>query len=147
MTAPTTYPLRLLRSVRAEAEALSKADGTSLNQFVATAVAEKIAVLKTAAYFEERAERARAAVRRGEPSALLAALSRSGGEPRRDGDELPQTGPAPCRARRPASRPARCNHRRAGRQEKPERPATTRRSPGDCFRFRRNLTNRRAADR
>jgi hypothetical protein len=89
MTTLTTYPLRLPKSVKAEAEALSKADGTSLNQFVATAVAEKIAVLKTAAYFEERANRARAAARRGEPSALLAALSRTGGEPPREGDELP----------------------------------------------------------
>ncbi len=90
MTTLTTYPLRLPKSVKAEAEALSKADGTSLNQFVATAVAEKIAVLKTAAFFEERVSRARAAARRGEPSALLAALSRTGGEPPREGDELPE---------------------------------------------------------
>lgn len=90
MTTLTTYPLRLPKSVKAEAEALSKADGTSLNQFVATAVAEKIAVLKTAAFFEERVSRARAAARRGEPSALLAALSRKGGEPPREGDELPE---------------------------------------------------------
>lgn len=81
MTTLTTYPLRLPKSVKAEAEALSKADGTSLNQFVAIAVAEKIAVRKTAAFFEERASRARARAQRGEPSALLAALSRTGGEP------------------------------------------------------------------
>ena len=43
MTTLTTYPLRLPKSVKAAAEVLSKADGTSLNQFVATAVAEKIA--------------------------------------------------------------------------------------------------------
>lgn len=119
MTTLTTYPLRLPKSVKAEAEALSKADGTSLNQFVATAVAEKIAVLKTAAFFEERVSRARAAVRRGEPSALLAALSRTGGEPPREGDELPEgyapvterPGPArkrtiakPAAARRPAKK-------------------------------------------
>ena len=90
MTTLTTYPLRPPKSVKAEAEALSKADGTSLNQFVAMAVAEKIAVLKTPAFFEERVSRARAAARRGEPSALLAALSRTGGEPPREGDELPE---------------------------------------------------------
>ncbi len=90
MTTLTTYPLRLPKSVKAEAEALSKADGTSLNQFVAIAVAEKIAVRKTAAFFEERASRARARAQRGEPSALLAALSRTGGEPPREGDQLPE---------------------------------------------------------
>jgi hypothetical protein len=90
MTTLTTYPLRLPKSIKAAAEELSKADGTSLNQFVATAVAEKIAVLRTAAFFEERANRARAAAERGEPSALLAALSRAGGEPPREGDELPE---------------------------------------------------------
>lgn len=89
MTTLTTYPLRLPRSVKAAAEELSKADGTSLNQFVATAVAEKIAVMKTAAFFEERASRARASVGRGEPSALLTALSRTGGDPPREGDESP----------------------------------------------------------
>jgi len=90
MTTLTTYALRLPKSIKAAAEELSKADGTSLNQFVATAVAEKIAVLKTTAYFEERANRAKARALRGEPSALLAALSRAGGEPPREGDERPE---------------------------------------------------------
>lgn len=90
MTTLTTYPLRLPKSIKAAAEKLSKADGTSLNQFVATAVAEKIAVMETTAFFEERASRARARAARGEPSALLAMLSRTGGEPPREGDELPE---------------------------------------------------------
>lgn len=90
MTTLTTYPLRLPKSIKAAAEKLSKADGTSLNQFVATAVAEKIAVMETAAFFEERASRARARAARGEPSALLAMLSRPGGELPREGDELPE---------------------------------------------------------
>lgn len=89
MTVLTTYALRLPLSVKAEAERLSKADGTSLNQFVAIAVAEKIAKLNTAAFFEERISRARAAMQRGEPSALAALLARTGGEPPREGDELP----------------------------------------------------------
>ena len=90
MTTLTTYPLRLPKSIRAAAERLSKADGTSLNQFVATAVAEKIAVMETTAFFEARAERARAREARGEPSALLAILNRTDGEPPREGDELPE---------------------------------------------------------
>jgi hypothetical protein len=85
----TTYPLRLPKSIKAAAERLSKADGTSLNQFVATAVAEKIAVMETVTYFEARAERARAREARGEPSALLAILNRTDGEPPREGDEMP----------------------------------------------------------
>lgn len=90
MSTLTTYPLRLPKSIKAAAERLSKADGTSLNQFVATAVAEKIAVMETTAFFEVRAERARARAARGEPSALDALLNRSGGEPPREGDELPE---------------------------------------------------------
>jgi len=54
----STYPLRLPRSVKAEVERGAKADGTSINQFVATAVAEKLAAMNTAAYFAERRERA-----------------------------------------------------------------------------------------
>lgn len=119
MTTLTTYPLRLPKSIKAAAEELSKADGTSLNQFVATAVAEKIAVLKTAAFFEERAQRARAAAERGEASALLSALSRAGGEPPREGDELPEGGvsrtprAAPTRKRVAAAKPAAAAPRRA----------------------------------
>ncbi|MQM31623.1 MAG: toxin-antitoxin system HicB family antitoxin, partial [Candidatus Accumulibacter phosphatis] len=37
----STYPLRLPHSIKAEVVRRAKADGTSLNQFVATAVAEK----------------------------------------------------------------------------------------------------------
>jgi hypothetical protein len=123
MTNLTTYALRLPKSIKAAAEELSKADGTSLNQFVATAVAEKIAVMKTAAYFEERANRARSAAQRGEPSALLAALSRKGGEPPREGDQLPE-GYKPATARvaparqRTAARPAAAKPKAA-----PNRPA------------------------
>lgn len=83
MSTLSTYPLRLPKSVKAEAEALCKADGTSLNQFVAIAVAEKIAVLRTAAFFEERRQRSTG-------KALEALLNRTDGEPPREGDELPE---------------------------------------------------------
>jgi post-segregation antitoxin (ccd killing protein) len=54
----STYPLRLPRSVKAEVERRAKADGVSINQFVATAVSEKLAAMNTAAFFAERRERA-----------------------------------------------------------------------------------------
>ena len=54
----TTYPLRLPRSIKAAVEKMARSEGTSMNQFVATAVAEKLAVMNTAAYFSERRSRA-----------------------------------------------------------------------------------------
>ena len=57
-TRQSTYPLRLPRSVKAEVENRAKADGISVNQFVATAVAEKLAAMNTAGFFVERRERA-----------------------------------------------------------------------------------------
>ena len=43
----STYPLRLPRSIKAEVERRAKADGISVNQFVATAVPEKLTVMKS----------------------------------------------------------------------------------------------------
>ena len=54
----TNYALRLQASIKAEAERLAKAEGTTLNQFINVAVAEKIAALRTADFFRERARRA-----------------------------------------------------------------------------------------
>jgi post-segregation antitoxin (ccd killing protein) len=54
----STYPLRLPRSVKAEVERRAKTDGVSVNQSVATAVAEKLAALNTAEFFAERRARA-----------------------------------------------------------------------------------------
>lgn len=76
----TTYPLRLPRSIRAGLERLSKQDGTSINQFVSIAVAEKLAMLQAETYLRERAERA-------DPGAFDRILSRAGGEAPRPGDE------------------------------------------------------------
>jgi hypothetical protein len=80
MTETSTYPLRLPKSIKAAAEQLAKAEGISLNQFVATAVAEKLAAMRTASFFEERRQRA-------DHETLRRLLSRSGGQPPRDGDE------------------------------------------------------------
>jgi hypothetical protein len=48
------YPLKLPASVKAAAARLAKADGVSLNQFIAVAVAEKVGVLETAEEFLRR---------------------------------------------------------------------------------------------
>lgn len=51
VTKLTTYPLRLPRPIKAEVERRAKQDGTSINQFVATAVAEKLAAMSTGEFF------------------------------------------------------------------------------------------------
>ncbi len=53
-----TYPLRLPRSLKDAVERLSREDGTSINQFVATAVAEKVSALETARFFAQGKARA-----------------------------------------------------------------------------------------
>ncbi len=53
-----TYPLRLPRSLKEAVDRLSREDRTSINQFVATAVAEKVSALETARFFTDRKARA-----------------------------------------------------------------------------------------
>lgn len=79
----STYPLRLPRSVKAEVERRAREDGISINQFVATAVAEKLAAMNTASYFAER--RARADFR-----AFDRLMHRKGGEAPRPDDAMPE---------------------------------------------------------
>ena len=54
----STYPPRLPRSVKADVERRARADAVSVDQRVATAVAEKLAVMNTAAFFAERRDKA-----------------------------------------------------------------------------------------
>jgi predicted DNA-binding protein len=77
-----TYPLRLPRSLKEAVERLSRQDGTSINQFVATAVAEKVSALETAGLFEDRRVRA-------DFKAFDKIMRRRGGRPPREGDEVP----------------------------------------------------------
>lgn len=79
----STYPLRLPRSVKVEVERRAKADGTSVNQFVATAVAEKLAAMNTAAFFAERHDRADFTV-------FDRLMRRKGGEAPRQDDRIPE---------------------------------------------------------
>ena len=80
-TKTATYPLRLPVSIKAEAEKLARTEGTSLNQFVATAVAEKVSALRTATYFTERRAKA-------DWAAFDRLMARKGGEPPNPGDDL-----------------------------------------------------------
>lgn len=81
MTKTSTYPLRLPVSLKAAVEKLSKQDGTSINQFVVMAVAEKVSALQTATFFEERKGL-------GDRELFRRVLDRPGGETPRPGDEV-----------------------------------------------------------
>lgn len=69
----STYPLRLPTSLKTAVAEISRADGTSINQFVTTAVAEKVSAMRTAEFFAERASRA-------DIEAARRLLRRSGGQ-------------------------------------------------------------------
>lgn len=49
-----TYPLKLPTSVKEAAARLARKDGVSLNQWIASAVAQKVGVMETAAEFLKR---------------------------------------------------------------------------------------------
>lgn len=83
MNKPAVIQLRLPRSIKAAVARLAKEDGVSMNQMIATAVAEKVAVLEAATFFEERAKRA-------DYAKFDRIMNRTGGEPPRAGDELPE---------------------------------------------------------
>ena len=68
-----TYSLRLPASLKAALAQISKEDGTSINQFVATTVAEKICAMKTAEFFAARTAEA-------DVQAALKILNRRGGQ-------------------------------------------------------------------
>ncbi len=81
MARTSNYALRLLTSLKAEAEKVAAAEGTTLNQFINVAVAEKLAALRTAEYFQSRAARADLTV-------FDHLLARAGDEPPRPGDTI-----------------------------------------------------------
>lgn len=81
MSVASNYALRLPASLKRELEKVAREDGTSLNQLIVTAVAEKLSALRTADFFEER--RARADV-----AAAQEIMERKRGERPREGDEV-----------------------------------------------------------
>ena len=80
MSETSTYPLRLPKSLKEEVVKMAKRDGTSLNQFISMAVAEKVSALETEEFFRERAKRA-------DLKMFEDILYRQGGEVPREGDD------------------------------------------------------------
>lgn len=76
------YALRLQPSLKAAAEQVAAAEGTSLNQFINVAVAEKLSALQTEEYFRARAAE-------GRREAFLAFLEGAGDEDPGEGDTVP----------------------------------------------------------
>ncbi|PTN06810.1 hypothetical protein [Nitrosomonas aestuarii] len=56
MSDTSTYSLRLPKSLKNEVVKMATRDGTSLNQFIAMAVAEKVSALETEDFFKELAK-------------------------------------------------------------------------------------------
>jgi len=71
-------------------ERQSKEDRTSINQFVSTAVAEKLSALQTAEFFADRKARS-------DFKAFDRLMKRRGGRPPRAGDEMPSRKSKPAR--------------------------------------------------
>lgn len=84
MTKISTFSLRLPNSLKSAVEKFAAADGTSINQFLVMAAAEKLASITTAeAFFAGRKDR-------GDPEAAIRFLTRKGGEAPRPDDQLPR---------------------------------------------------------
>jgi len=77
----STLSLRLPDSLHRRVRDLAQQEGISINQFISTAVAEKMAALMTVDYLEERA-------RRGSREKFLAALAKVPDVAPDPGDEL-----------------------------------------------------------
>ena len=75
------YSLRLQPSLKAAAERLAMGEGTSLNQFINVAVAEKLSALETEDFFNARAKAAKR-------EDFIGFLDGAGDAPPIDGDAL-----------------------------------------------------------
>lgn len=83
MTKTSNYALRLQASLLDEVKRIAEAEGTTVNQFINVAVAEKAAALRTERYFAERRSRANL-------KEFRRVLKKAGSEAPRAGDELPR---------------------------------------------------------
>jgi hypothetical protein len=82
MTRVATFPLRLPVSLKSALEKISEQDGTSINQFLVIAAAEKIAAMQTEEFFLKRR-------RDADRKAFRRILNRKGGEAPRPEDLVP----------------------------------------------------------
>lgn len=78
----STLSIRLPDSLHKKVRELAKQEGISINQFIATATAEKLAALMTVEYLEERAQR-------GSRKEYQKVLRKVKKRPAVAGDELP----------------------------------------------------------
>jgi len=101
----STLSLRLPASLHHKIRELSERDEVSINQFIATAVAEKTAALLTVEYLETRG-------RRGNRTQFDRILARVPNVPPMPGDELPNQ-PRQSKRLQPTSRKARRRSKRA----------------------------------
>jgi uncharacterized protein (DUF1778 family) len=109
----SSLSLRLPDSLHQKIRELAEQDDISINQFIATAVAEKAAALLTVAYLEERG-------RRADPRLVDRILRRVPDVPPVPGDELPETQRQPNTALQPTSR-ARNRGRKSTRRARASR--------------------------
>ena len=79
----SNYALRLQASLLDEVRKIAQEEGTTINQFINVAVAEKLSALKTEEYFKTRAAK-------GDRAAFRRILDKAGTEEPREGDELPK---------------------------------------------------------
>jgi hypothetical protein len=77
----STLSLRLPDSLHKRVRELAQQDGISINQFISTAVAEKLAALMTEDYLEKRAQR-------GSREKFLAVLAKAPDGTPEPGDEI-----------------------------------------------------------
>jgi HicB-like protein involved in pilus formation len=97
----SNFALRLQPGLLDDARRAAIEEGVALNQLINVAVAEKVASLRTAAFFRERAAR-------GSVAKALEVLSRAGvGNPPMPGDELPTKGQAKPAQKRSTKSPQR----------------------------------------
>ena len=82
MKAVSSITVRFPNSIHLEAKLLASADGASINSFIVSAVAEKIAALRAVGWLRKRAPAL------GSPERLLAILAEAPEVPPMAGDEL-----------------------------------------------------------
>jgi hypothetical protein len=83
MSRVSTFSLRLPNSLKSAVEKMAAADGTSMNQFLVMAAAEKVSAITTAeTFFSDKRGR-------GNPEEAVQFLTRAGGEAPRPDDQRP----------------------------------------------------------
>ena len=78
----SNYPLRLPESLMDDARGMAKAQGVSINQFLATVIAERVGELKALSHIRSR-------IARADLTQARAVLALVPDRPPMEGDELP----------------------------------------------------------